>query len=439
MRVRLLQLREELRTSYWFLPLMMTILAALVARILISVDELLFFAYAIPPAVNVASTSAILSVAAGAIATIAGTTFSLMLVVLTLGSQQYGPLVVINFIRDQRNQFVFGMFTGTFVFCIITLNFVGITMRDVDFLPRIAVLTAITLSILCILVMIYFIHHIAVSIRPTSIINTISQELSRAIDEVFPTPIGGNETTNPLSDLDQDRLGRFKQGAQEILATRTGYLNLLQEDALLELASDRECLIEITHRPGQFIVKGAVAGRVYPSERWDERASRVFNESLVLSIHRSPAIDIELLFTQLVAIAVRALSPAINDPFTAMTCVDHLGEKLAMLANRQIGSSLRFDAYGVPRVVTHPVTFDDIMHLAFDQIRFYGRQDLRVVVHLLNTIRVIGEVLHTPSEQQVLERYAGVIWGESRGLHTSEYAQNLLSIAYHAACVRLRD
>jgi uncharacterized membrane protein len=435
---RLRQLRDQLRTSYWFLPLMMTILAALVARILLVVDEVLFNAALTPPVLNVASTSAILSVAAGAIATIAGTTFSLMLVVLTLGSQQYGPLVVINFIRDQSNQVVFGMFTGTFVFCVITLEMVGITMRGVPYIPRITSLTAILLVIGCILVMIYFIHHIAVSIRPTSIINTISRELGRAIAHVFPSDVG-QTMPSALSDADKDRLARFKQGAQEIVATESGYLNLIEEDALIALATEHHCLIEIVHRPGQFISKGAIAGRVYPVEDWTKDASEAFNEALVLSIHRSPAIDIELLFTQLVAIAVRALSPAINDPFTAMTCIDHLGEKLAVLANRHIGTSLRFDEYGVPRVITHPVTFDDIMHLSFDQIRHYGGNDLRVMVHMLNTIRVIGEVLHQSAEQRVLERYAGVIWGEARQKHTSEYAQEMLSTAYHAACARLRD
>lgn len=441
LRSRLELSSEDLRSTYWFLPGLITFIFAVAALITIQID----FAYDIslaqgvgdPSTLDGSAWATLISVLAGSIATIVGVVFSLNLVVLTLGSQQYGPLIVGNFIRDRGSQVVFGIYTGTFIFCVMVL--VAFAVRtDVPFMPRFSAIGSIVLAVCCVLALIYFIHHMAVSIRPTSIIGNITMALLHNI-ESLSLEKDPDELPPAISQTSAVALNLLKQSGGEILAGGTGYVIGNEYRQLAELAKTRDVTLQVLARPGHFVIKGSIIGRAYPPENSDTDLHQKFQELIHISPHRSPMQDIELLFSQLVAIATRALSAAINDPFTAMTCIDHLGEALAKTSLRKLPSPYQYDDQGRLRLVSEVVTFAGLMHLSFDQVLHYGRGDLMVMVHMLNTIRKMGEVMHSRDEQRLLQRYAGVIWGEAKQIHTSEYARNTLSEAYHRACTHLLD
>lgn len=441
LRSRLLVSGEDLRSTYWFLPGIITFLFAVAAIVAtqfdIAYDQYLAAGVSDPSALDGSAWATLISVLAGAIATIVGVVFSLNLVVLTLGSQQYGPLIVGNFIRDRGSQVVFGIYTGTFIFCVMVL--VAFAVRtEVPFVPRISALGAIASAVCCVLALIYFIHHIAVSIRPTSIIGNITLALLHNI-EAHSLENDPDAAPDALSEETSKSLQLLQQKGVDIEAVGTGYIIVNQYQEMLNLAKSNDGVVQVFARPGHFVIKGSIIGHIYPPENFSDDARHKLLDAILISPHRSPMQDVELLFSQLVAIAVRALSAAINDPFTAMTCIDHLGESLAKTSLRQLPSPYHYDDQGKLRLVTEVVTFDGLLHLAFDQVLYYGKGDLAVMLHMLHTVRKMGEVMHSKDEQRLLQRYAGVIWGEARQKHTSEYAKNALSDAYHRACVHLMD
>lgn len=441
LQTRLSLSREDLRDSYWFIPGLITLIFAIAAIITTQIDIGLNARIAAgvgdPSALDGSAWATLLSVIAGAIATIVGVVFSLILVVLTLASQQYGPLIVGNFIRDRGAHTVFGIYTGTFIFCVLVL--VAFAVRtEVPFVPRLSAVGAIFLAVCCVLALIYFIHHIAVSIRPNSIIGNITRSLLHNI-QMLRLEDDPNEPPAPLSETAVQLLDTLRAEGLPILAQGTGYVIACDKQRIFDLARACDGAIEVSTRPGQFVVKGSIIGRAYPADRFDASGLQSFHDAIALSPHRSPVQDIELFFSQLVVIASRALSPAINDPFTAMTCIDHLGEALAKASLRSLPTPYRFDDEGNLRLISNVITFDGLLHLSFNQVLLYGKGDLMVMLHLLNTIRQMGEVMHSIDEQRILQRYAGVVWGEAKHIHTSEYAQKALADAYHRACAHMAD
>jgi uncharacterized membrane protein len=438
---RLVFLSDQLRTSYWFLPLVLMLTLGGAAFITVRIDSMLYRSAAsasLSTEISNGSVITLLATMSGAIATIAGTVFSLMLVVLVLASQQYGPLIVANFIRDRATQTTFGVFIGTFIFCILVLEGVSLSGSRA-FIPRLSVAIAIGLAITCALMMIYFINHIASGIRPTSIIGRITLAINDAIEAQYPARSGSLPPQRLLTKEESELLRRLETQSGAVTAQASGYLGYVDYRALLDLVEAHDVLLRLEVRPGSFIVKGSVIGYAAPKARCDAPLADVINHLLVISPHRAPLQDIELLYTQLVAIAVRALSAAINDPFTAMTCIDHLGEAIAKMSLRQAPQRHVFGSEGQLRLVLRVVDFEYLLHLCFDQVRHYSLQDMRVQLHLLETIRVMAEVMHAPHEEQLLQRYAGLVWGEARRKHSSEYEQALLDDAYHRACARMRD
>jgi uncharacterized membrane protein len=444
MEKTLLSVRDRLETSYWFIPVILTLLGIGVAFMLLRLDERIFPSlvqqFGIDAFISPSSAITLLNTIAASMATIVGTVFSITLVVLTLASQQYGPLIVNNFIRGRSSQLALGTFLGTFIYCIFALQSMHAEASgQYTFIPVLSIYFALFLAVLCVIVLIFYIHQVAVSIRPTSIIGRISALLLNSIELIYPLEMGEESPVSPMSDADQALISQFEKQAATLYATGSGYIDFILDDDLMDVAKTYEVTLELTYRPGAFITEGGIIGRVYPPEKFTPELNDEVNRVLVLSPHRTPVQDVELLFSQLVAVAIRALSPAINDPFTASTCIDRLGQALSYLSQRHIPSRYRYDHEGHLRVITNPITFDGMLHLAFDQIRHYGGGDLVIVRRLLDTIRVMGEIMHGMEDQQTLEAYASLIWTEARVRHPTDYARQTIDQAYQAACATLKD
>jgi uncharacterized membrane protein len=417
-KIALINYWDRIRSSFWFVPSVMAGGAIALAYGVIALDEaatdhrLRVPAWAYSGSAEGAT--AMLSTIASSMITIAGVVFSITLVALSLASSQLGPRLLRNFMADKPNQVVLGTFIATFLFSLIVLR----AIRRPDeglFVPHLAVALGVLLAIASLGVLVYFIHHVAVSIQAENVIARVGAELAEGIDRLFPEAIGKNATGRaaPPKPLAGDSC--------PIGAAKDGYVQLIDGDALLALAAADDLILQVERRPGQFVVKDRTLVRVWPGDRVDDRTRARISAAFVLGNQRTPVQDVEFSVSQLVEIAVRALSPGVNDPFTAVACVDRLGAALSQLAQREMPSAERFDEENNVRVITPTTSFPDIVDAAFDQIRQHARISAAVTIRLLETIEVVAHATQRPADRAALRRHAEMIArGSLQSLHEKE-------------------
>jgi len=352
--------------------------------------------------------SLLLGTVAGSMIAIAGTVFSMTLVALSLASSQLGPRLLRNFMRDTANQVVLGTFVATFVYCLLVLR----TIRRVDemaFVPHLSVSIGVLLAVVSIGVLIYFIHHVSVSIQADEVVARVGKELEDGIDRLFPGALGKPESEDSKAPGEAGLPAAFAREARPVGAPADGYLQRIDADALMALATQEDLLLRLERRPGHYLVKGRAMVVVWPGDRVTETLVDKMNAAFVLGNQRTAAQDIEFPFQQLVEIAVRALSPGINDPFTAIACVDRLGSALCRLVRRDMPSALRFDDHGQLRLVAPGSSFAGIVDTAFNQIRQSARSNPAVAIRMLDAIaQIAGHVQRAP-DAACLRRHAGMI------------------------------
>ena len=353
--------------------------------------------------------STVLGTIAGSMMTIAGVVFSMTLVALTLASSQFGPRLLRNFMRDTSNQVVIGTFVATFLFSLLVLR----TIRHVEektFVPHLSVTVAVLLALVSMGVLIYFIHHVSISIQADEIVSRAGLELMEGIDRLFP------DSTDPgknRSYTDGDNLSAvadaFDPGAYPIAAAKDGYIQYIDTEALLRLANREDLVLRLVLRTGHYLSSGVPWILISPANRITEEFETSINEAVILGNQRTPAQDIEMALEQLVEIAVRALSPGVNDPFTAIRCIDRLGSALCRLSGRIPPPPFYRDENHLIRLITRPVTFPGMVDTAFNQIRQNSGSNAAVTIRLLETIALIGLSTPRPEDRAALLRQAEII------------------------------
>lgn len=352
--------------------------------------------------------SSLLGTIAGSMITIAGVVFSMTLVALSLTSSQLGPRLLRNFMRDTRTQAVLGTFVATFLYCLLVLR----TIRRADeiaFVPHLSVTLGVLLAVVSVGVLIYFIHHVSVSIQANEVVARVGTELIEGIDSLFPERIGRGAPRVPTEPPDAGFFDRVGGEARPVGSAGDGYLQFVDGDALMALAMQEDVIIRLERRPGHYVVAARPLVSVWPGNRVGDQLMDQVNSAFALGNERTPGQDIEFAVNQLVEIAIRALSPGVNDPFTAMTCVDHLGSALCRLAQRNVPSPYRYDTQDQLRVITPVFTFPDVTDAAFNQIRQYGRSSAAVTIRLLETIAEVAGSVRRPEDRAALSRHAKMI------------------------------
>jgi len=412
LKALLLKYWDRLRSSFWFVPAGMACLAMALAVGAVALDksvadewlQRLGWSYT----GGAEGASLLLGTVAGSMIAIAGTVFSMTLVALSLASSQLGPRLLRNFMRDTANQVVLGTFVATFVYCLLVLR----TIRRADevaFVPHLAVSIGVLLAVVSIGVLIYFIHHVSVSIQADEVVARVGKELEDGIDRLFPGGLG-----KPVSEISRaanaaELPAAFAREARPVGAADDGYLQLIDADALMALACQEDLLLRLERRPGHYLVKGQAMVMVWPGARVTEALVDKVNATFVLGNQRTAAQDVEFSFHQLVEIAVRALSPGINDPFTAIACVDRLASALCRLAQRDMPLPHRFDAHGRLRLVAPGSTFAGIVDMAFNQIRQSARSNPALAIRMLDAISQIAVHMHGAQDAACLQRHANMI------------------------------
>jgi uncharacterized membrane protein len=369
--------------------------------------------------------SSLLGAIAGSMITIAGVVFSMTLVALSLASSQLGPRLLRNFMRDTTTQTVLGTFVATFLYCLLVLR----TIRRADeivFVPHLSVNLGVLFAVASVGVLIYFIHHVSVTIQANEIVARVATELIEGIDRLFPEDIGRGAPRIPTEPPDEGFLDTFAREARPVGSAGDGYLQFVDGDALMALAIQEDVVIRLERRPGHYVVAARPLAFVWPGNRVTDQLVDRVNSAFALGNQRTPGQDIEFGVNQLVEIAIRALSPGVNDPFTAITCVDHLGSALCRLAQRDMPSPYRHDTQEKLRVMMPAVTFPDVTDAAFNQIRQYGRSSTSVTIRLLKTIAEVAGSVHRPEDRAALLRHAKMIArGASGGLPEDEDRQEV--------------
>ncbi len=350
---------EEARASYWFLPSVMAFGAFVLAIAAVKLERVvgpeMVRSFGLIYAGGAEGARGVLSTIAGSVITVAGTTFSITIAALSLASGQFGPRLLRSFMRDRGNQIVLGTFTSTFLYCLLVLR----TVRGTDgaaHVPHLAVTLGVVLAVLSVGVLIYFIHHAAESIQVSSVIDIVGKELDDAVERLFPSGLGKSEAPVELPD-----------GQPTVVrADRGGYVEEMDEESVLRVAQRHNAVVRLQARPGDYVIAGTPILSVWPDV--DEEARRQLVSCFAFGPRRTTRQDAVFAFSQLAEIAVRALSPGINDPFTAVMCVDRLTAGLYLLVNRHPPSASRFDEVGKLRVVALPYESAELVRAAFHAI-----------------------------------------------------------------------
>jgi uncharacterized membrane protein len=408
----LLKYWEALRSSFWFVPAAMAGLAVALAQGAVALDRVIPDEWLERLGWSYSGTAEgarlLLSTVAGSMIAVAGTVFSMTLVVLSLASSQLGPRLLRNFMRDTSNQVVLGSFVATFVYCLLVLR----TIRGADgaaFVPSLAVSIGVLLAMVSMGVLIYFIHHISVSIQADVVVARVSKELHEGIARLFPGELGQPEPETSARTRAADLPAGFAREAGPVGAPDDGYLRWVDADALMALAGKHDLLLRLDVRPGHYLVKGQAMVKVWPAARITDALVKELHAAFVLGNQRTATQDVEFSISQLVEIAVRALSPGINDPFTALSCIDRVGSALCRLARREMPSPQRFDDEGRLRLVAPGATFAEILDAAVDPIRQSARSNPAVAIRLLDAIaQIAGRMQHT-AHASCLRRQAEMI------------------------------
>lgn len=423
---RLAHLWESLRTSFWFVPTLMTASSIVLSFASVHYDGTLEAKWVRTVgwiwAGSPEGAREVLSTIAGSMITVAGVAFSITIVTLTLASTQYGPRLLRNFVRDLGNQVVLGTFVSTFVYCLLVLRTVR-GREDAEFVPYLSVTLGIAFALASLGVLIYFIHHIASAIQAEHLIGSVARELEESIDHMFPEKMGepGAEVAEPASaPAVFAEMTEMEAEGSPVAADRSGYVQAIDNEELMSIASAEDIVIELRRIPGSFAIEGGTLARVWPpgsagkdGNGGDSVTDRI-RGAFIIGQRRTPTQDPEYAVHQLVEIGIRALSPGINDPFTSMTCLDWLGAALSNLARRQIPPRYRYDDEQRLRVIADGTDFPEIADTAFNQIRQYGRNSVSVILRLLDTIAAVAEHVRREEDRASLRLHAGKVAQDAR-------------------------
>jgi uncharacterized membrane protein len=279
----------------------------------------------------------------------------------------------------------------------------------------VSVILGVLFAIASVGVLIYYIHHVSVSMQANEIVARVSRELFAGIDHLFPEHIGQGQPLVPAVLPSTTFLDTFDREACPVQARADGYVHFLDADKLLELAVDKNVVIRVERVPGHYVVAGRPLILVWPGERASDCHADQVNAAFALGNQRTSGQDIEFAVTQLVEIAIRALSPGVNDPFTTITCVDHLASALSRLATRDMPTPYRYDDKDQLRMIVPAPTFAEVADVALNQIRQYARSSTAVTIRLLEMIAVVLPFTHRACDRESLLTHAEMIVRGARG------------------------
>lgn len=391
-----------LRSSFWFIPALMALGSFALALLMIYLDQTLdhdlMERYPTLLAANAAGARSILSAIAGSMITVAGVTFSITIVALSLASNQYTPRILRNFMSDTANQVVLGAFVSVFIYSLVVLR--AIRGGEESFIPSYGLLVGMILAFIGIGFLIFFVHHISTMVQASTILANIHLESMEVIDQLYPAGAETNHGEKSSSELQtQDEQSRT------VPSPHTGYIQDTDEQGLIVWAERNNAVVEMLAGIGEFIAAGAPLLRIHGgSQEGDTPASdlvKCFGIAQFRTIKQDPAFGIR----QIVDVALKALSPGINDTTTAASCLDYLGALLFELSKRNIPPRERCKN-GRVRLISCGASFQTLADLSYHEIRQHARNNVSIYVKLLSTIEKVFTADASPENISIFWEHA---------------------------------
>jgi uncharacterized membrane protein len=403
---------QEFTSSFWFIPIIIILFSIALASVLIVIDRAIDFSSVVYLrqilTESADSARSVLSTISGAMIGVAGTVFSITLVALTLASSQFGSRLLRNFMHERLNQIVLGTYISTYVYCLIILNVVKDNDNEV-FIPTLSILIAILAPIANIILLIVFIHHISISIQADKVIADISKSLMKNIETIFSEEFEDEDSSQTTETQPLEHYLESFSYSKTIRSPQGGYLQYLYNQSFFEAAKTHDYLIVFHHRIGSYIVKNEPIISLYSKTEFTEDSSVDFSSNFILGNTRTPQQDAEHSIHQMVEIACRALSPGINDPFTAIACIDNLTSTLCYLTTVKFPDRYRFDDDNQLRYAYKPLTYQGMLDAAFLQIRQFSKGSPAVVIRLMEAMITIYNFTHRYTLKQAIKEHAEMI------------------------------
>jgi uncharacterized membrane protein len=387
MLTRLLTAWHRIWMSLWALPLLMVLVAIGAAILAVHVplspgDNSVWFLYSgsaeeAPPFLTSLVTAMI---------TMATLVISITMVVLTLAAQQLGPRLIRSFMADRRTQATLGLFVATVVYLLLVLR---AAYGNVENVPNLAVSGGTLLVLLCLVALLVFVHHLARSIIADNTIERVGEALDEDILRLLPPP-GGKYEKAP------DK--RPSETGSPLSLKANGYVQGLDYEGLVSIAQEADAVIEISFKPGRHVVQGSTYAWISPADAANDDIRDQIESCVVVGGERASIQDLEASVRQLVEVGLRALSPGINDPFTATAVIDRLTTSLAKIMRRGPAQCVWTDFDGVVRLIAPHSTFADIVQESFRQIRQHGSDQPAILIRLVESL---GQLLALADKDQI--------------------------------------
>ena len=405
----------NLRSSFWFVPCLFLIGSIILALGLIEIDGRYDHSWISDwPRLFGAGASA----SRGMLTSIASSTMSMMtvafsmtLVTLALASSQYSSRILRSFMRSRKTQVVLGIFAGIFTYCLIVLR----TVRggdDSEYIPSISVFVGFILAVVGVGALVLFIHHIASSIQASNIVGSVAEDTLATIKKIFPEMMGDGKDEENVEDVPEFR--------KSVLAKKSGYIQSINEQELIKIACQWDIVIKMNYGIGEFVVAGMPIVSISSESDMNEKEANKIRE--IFNIQRNRTIEQDALFgiRQIVDVALKALSPGVNDTTTGVMCINYLTVICAQLTMRKIPSTYRFDNKKL-RVVARAPDYEQFLRESFDQIRYNAKDNVTIIKELLNAIDILSQLTTSHYRRHYLLREAE---------HIDEVLQESLTFDY---------
>ena len=397
---------DELRRNIWFRPTLWVITLGLLALILTATDRRIsqHELYEDAPWLfhgGADGARAMLGAIGASMLTVATLAYSIVMLAVVQAANAYSPRILRQYLADTAQQDVLGILMGTFLYNLLVLRMVRVTERG-SFVPSLSVNVALLLLLLSIGAFIFFIHHVAHSIEVRHIVGIIQAEAKGLLAEVFPEGLG-----TPWPGDEPPAVADGVPGV--IAAAGGGYVQFIDPDGLLAAVMRAGAVARLERTTGDYVLPGMPLASIWPAEAATDDLTSTLREAFRLGRERTLVQDLHFALRQLSDIALRALSPAVNDPSTAVNCIDVLATVLVEMARRPPVSPYRCGPDGRLRVIARGPTLETALEQAFQQVRHYAATDPACTVRLIEALGEIGLAAASPSARAALWRHVGMV------------------------------
>jgi len=406
---------SRLKVSFWFTPVVMALIAILLASVMYRLDEIVPNAALDTSRFFITGTVSelrgfLLSMSTTVLAT-AGVVFTLLTLPLSTVVSQYGSRLLRVFLGDRITQIVLGMFVASFVYCVSAATSIPPPSVEPES-PQITTTFGLFLLLATFSSLILLIQHISTMLQAPHIAAAAGAELM----EVINTDI---EDTVPSSEDDwhfehATKGIHLESDGFPIKVKSTGYVEYIDIDHLVSLARAYNLVFRVLGKPGQFVWRGTAIILAWPAATVSRHIEKLILRDIHIGKQRTPTQDIECAVNRLSEMAIRAMSPAINDPFTAMTCMDYLGNGLALFAKKGRKHSEVLDQDGQLRLIFQPLNFETVIVAAFEMLSHASNNNAHVLEYMLAVVDSIGQATQTPGMRQTLAHQVKRIQAESQ-------------------------